>query len=220
MYIIGHKMYFCDSSNTYTWNDDLPDTKRYYDYARNYDVETVKYAVGDSPTEEPTGDWLDEMPELQEGEYLWYVGILSNSGYLLTRDVLEVGNNFLGEPVKAKWSSVFDDDGAPQKLKTLMKKGTMVTIVPHYKSGVKVTLVKDGDAFEPLEYKSANLTSFENIDFESFSFNANAIAFDNFTKKKIKKYKRLQIILENDKAEPFGITKIVKTYTVGNYAKR
>ena len=176
--------------------------------------------MGDSPTEEPTGDWLDEMPELQEGEYLWYVGILSNSGYLLTRDVLEVGNNFLGEPVKAKWSSVFDDDGAPQKLKTLMKKGTMVTIVPHYKSGVKVTLVKDGDAFEPLEYKSANLTSFENIDFESFSFSANAVAFDNFTKKKIKKYKRLQIILENDKAEPFGITKIVKTYTVGNYAKR
>ena len=37
---------------------------------------------------------------------------------------------------------------------------------------------------------------------------------------KIKKYKRLQIIVGNDMAEPFALTKVVKTYDVGNYAKR
>lgn len=127
---------------------------------------------------------------------------------------------FTGTPVHATWSSVFDDDGYPQRLKVLMKKGSMITIVPYAKSGVSVTLVKDGDDYQYLGYVSCDLASFANIDFENFTFNANAVAYDRFTKKKVKKYKRLQIIAENDKAEPFGITKIVKTYTFGNYAKR
>ena len=37
--------------------------------------------------------------------------------------------------------------------------------------------------------------------------------------KKIKKYKRLQIVLENDEAEPFGVIGITKTYSIGNLAK-
>lgn len=127
---------------------------------------------------------------------------------------------FVGDPVRAKWSSVFDDDGAPQKLKTFMKKGSMVTIVPHYRTGCEITLVKDGDEYEYLGSVSADLASFQNIDFSRFTFNSNAVAFDRFTRKKIKKYKRLQIIIENNEPEPFGITKIVKTYIFGNYAKR
>lgn len=127
---------------------------------------------------------------------------------------------FVGDPVCAKWSSVFDDDGAPQKLKTLMKKGSVITVVPHYRTSCEITLVKDGDKFEYLGRVTADLASFENIDFSRFSFNSNTVAFDRFTRKKIKKYKRLQIIVENNEPEPFGITKIVKTYTFGNYAKR
>ena len=33
-------------------------------------------------------------------------------------------------------------------------------------------------------------------------------------------YKRLQIQIENNKPEPFGLTQITKTYIFGNYAKR
>ena len=40
-------------------------------------------------------------------------------------------------------------------------------------------------------------------------------------KKKVKKYKRLQIIVENDALnEGFGVLQIVKTFTIGNYAKK
>ena len=41
-----------------------------------------------------------------------------------------------------------------------------------------------------------------------------------FVNKKFKKYKRLQFILENNEAEPFGVDSIVKQYIIGNYAKR
>lgn len=39
-------------------------------------------------------------------------------------------------------------------------------------------------------------------------------------KKKFKKYKRLQFIIRNDEDEPFGIDEIIKSYTIGNYAKK
>ena len=45
------------------------------------------------------------------------------------------------------------------------------------------------------------------------------IPIDIFPKKKMKKYKRLQIIVENNKNESFGVSEIVKSYTLGNYAK-
>lgn len=168
MYVVDGRMYFMDDTNIYTWNDDMPDTQKYYD---------------NLVVNEETGE-------------------------------------ISGNPVEAKWSSVFDDDGAPQRLKTLMKKGTVAVLIPHYKSGCEVTLVKDGDISEKLGSFDSSMTSFEYVDFSAISFSSNAVATDVFTKKKIKKYKRLQIILENKNPEPFGITQIVKTYTFGNYAKR
>lgn len=137
--------------------------------------------------------------------------------------VLDANGAFVsGTPVHAWWASVFDDDGAPQYLKTLKKKGTVVTLVPHVHSGCYVTLVKNGNDFQHLGETTANIFSFEEIDFNpnSIDFNSNDVAVDRFTKKKIKKYKRLQIRVGNDKAEPFGLTSIVKTYDIGNYAKR
>ena len=41
-----------------------------------------------------------------------------------------------------------------------------------------------------------------------------------YLNKKIKKYKRLQIIVRNDTLnEGFGIQSIIKIYTIGNYSK-
>lgn len=221
MYVIGDKMYFTDEHHTYTWNEDLTDVERYYDNAYLKEVIIVQYQLGDSNSEPPTGEWLDEEPEVPSGKTLWYKATYSDSSEEINILEVAVGDKKLtGDAVQAKWCSVFDDDDAPQKLKTFMKKGSMITIVPHYKSGCEITLVKDGDVRQYLGSFDADLQTFERIDFRRFSFNANAVAFDKFTKKKIKKYKRLQIIVENNKAEPFGITQITKTYTFGNYAKR
>lgn len=125
-----------------------------------------------------------------------------------------------GTPVKARWSSLFDDDGAPQRLKTLMKKGTMALLLPYYQTGCNVYLVKDGDIWEELGRFDTSITTFEYFDFIEVDFSSNLVSADIFTKKKVKKYKRLQIVLDNDKPEPFGLVGVTKTYTYGNYAKR
>ena len=151
--------------------------------------------------------WNDDLPDTER--YL-------DNGHM-SEDEEPV---FTGDPVCARWCSVYDDDGVPQRLKTLMKKGSMVTLVPHFKSGCEITLVKDGDVFEYLGSFNSDIQSFDSINFNSFSFSSNQVAVDNFTKKKVKKYKRLQIQIENNKAEPFGLTQVTKTYTFGNYAKR
>ena len=228
MFIAKDKMYFTDINATYTWNDDLPDTERYFDNAHLKEVTAVQYQIGliyNEETggyyEEPTGEWVNVAPVPDENEVVWRKAAYDDSSEEVTLEELAVGDKKLtGNPVRARWCSVYDDDSAPQKLKTLMKKGTMITLVPHYRSGCEITLAKDGDIFEYLGSFDSDLQSFENIDFSRFSFSSNAVVFDNFTKRKIKKYKRLQIQVENNKAEPFGLTQITKTYTYGNYAKR
>ena len=219
MYVIGDRMYFSDDESTYTWNSDLPDTERYIDGKESF-CTSVLYGLSTSPTIPPT-EWDAEEPTPAEDEYLWYKAEFDDLSTLETTQAISVGDSRLaGDPVCARWCSAYDDDGAPQRLKTLMKKGSMVTLVPHFKSGCEITLAKDGDFFEYLGSFDSDLQTFEYIDFSRFTFSANAVAFDNFTKKKIKKYKRLQIQVENNKAEPFGLTQITKTYIFGNYAKR
>lgn len=193
--------------------------------------------------------FFDSMPSIKEmfvannimlfadgnGTYTWNSDLPDKFRYYDNLVLDADGEYVSGEPVSAVWSSVFDDDGAPQILKTLKKKGSMAVLVPSAHTGCYVTLIKNGDEFQELPYMNTAIFSFADVDFgygnidpdytpqegeERFLFSSNAVAYDRFTKKKIKKYKRLQIIIGNDKAEPFALTKVVKTYDVGNYAKR
>lgn len=160
-----------------------------------------------------TYTWNSDLPEaLRYYDAL----VLDNDGEFVS-----------GTPVSAHWASKFDDDNSPQILKTLKKKGSMVVLTPAAHTGCYVTLVKNGDEFEELGYQNTAIFSFADVNFgndgdgnPAFIFSSNAVAYDRFTKKKVKKYKRLQIIVGNDKAEPFALTKVVKTYEMGNYAKR
>lgn len=173
----------------------------------------------------------------ENGTYTWNSDLPETLRYYDMLVLNGDGEYIRGNPVSAYWSSVFDDDGAPQILKTLKKKGTMAVMTPSAHTGCFVTLIKNGDEFQQLPYQSTAIFSFADVDFgyghESdpdyvpidlsearFIFSSNAVAYDRFTKKKIKKYKRLQIIIGNDRAEPFALTKVVKTYEMGNYAKR
>lgn len=166
MYIVNNRMFFADDRYLYTWNDDLPETARYYDNA-----------------------------------------FVNNEG------------EWSGSPVKAKWCSALDDDGAPHMVKTLQKKGSMVTFSPHFQTGAELTLCKDGETYQYVGEHNATIWSFERVPFEAFTFVSSGQVVDVYMKKKIKKYRRLQIILENNKPEPFGITNVVKAYTVGDLAK-
>lgn len=113
-----------------------------------------------------------------------------------------------GEPVKAKWCSSADADGAPQYYKILTKKGTLATIAPPMQTSCQITIIKD----QHDQYYIGR--------FNGGTFALSDGVLDAFTKKKIKKYKRLQFVVENNEPEPFGLISITKSYTIGNYAKR
>lgn len=163
----------------------------------------------------------------ETGTYTWNSDLPERLRYYDNLVLDQNGEFVSGDPVKAYWSSVFDDDGAPQILKTLKKKGSMCVLTPYSRTGCWVTLVKNGDEFQELGYQNTAIFSFEDVNFgyddennPQFVFSSNAVAFDRFTKKKIKKYKRLQIIVGNNLPEAFALTKVVKTFEMGNYAKR
>lgn len=122
--------------------------------------------------------------------------------------------------IYCEWSTLLDDDGAPQYFKTLNKKGNLVTLLPQVKTSADVTLIKDGVRWRTLDTYYANIFDWSALNFAEFPFTSNITARDDFVRKKVKKYKRLQIIISNNGMfEPFGILGITKTYYYGNFAK-
>lgn len=120
----------------------------------------------------------------------------------------DVADGATKKPVKCRWTSMLDNDGVPNYYKVLNKKGTYVTLSPPMQTSCEVTIIKD--AHDRI-YAGR---------FDGSTFALSDSVLDGFTKKKIKKYKRLQFVVENNEAEPFGILSIVKSFTVGNLAKR
>lgn len=126
-----------------------------------------------------------------------------------------------GKAIVASWATKNDDDDAPHLYKSMTKKGCLVTIKPYARSSGTIYVSKDGNSRQFLRSGTMDILDWDDIDFDRFTFNTNDSPQDIFFKKKVKKYKRLQIIVENDALnEGFGVLQIVKTFTVGNYAKK
>ena len=141
-----------------------------------------------------TYTWNDDLDE--QYKYLDNA-VMDNQTYVWT-----------GTPVKCKWCSTIDGDNAPQYYKTLQKKGTMVTVAPPMQTSCQITLIRDAN---DIVYVGR---------FNGSTFALSDAVLDAFTKKKVKKYKRLQFVVENNEPEPFGIISIVKSFVLNNYAKR
>ena len=113
-----------------------------------------------------------------------------------------------GDPVVARWSTIADDDNALHYLKSLSKKGTLVSLLPEKGTTARVYIKKDEqDVLEPV------------VESDPIP-DKTVLPPSVYTKKKVKKYKRLQFIVEDITANPFGVDKIIKSYIVGNYAKK
>jgi len=127
-----------------------------------------------------------------------------------------------GAAIRAIWSTKSDDDGYPQYLKTMQKKGSAVTIKPFSKSGARVYIRTEKDPVEKLIREGAmDIMDFGHIDFARFTFNSNDAPQDIMLRKKKKKYKRLRFYVVNDDVgEGFGIFRITKHYTVLSPAKK
>ena len=126
-----------------------------------------------------------------------------------------------GAAIEAVWSTRSDDDGDPMVLKTMLKKGNAVTIKPYTRSSAKILFRTDRDAVAWQATKGEmDILDWEDIDFARFTFNANDGPSEIPFRRKVKKYKRLQILIKNDAVnEGFGVYAIVKHYVSGNFAK-
>lgn len=128
-----------------------------------------------------------------------------------------------GEAIDAVWSTKYDDDGTPAVLKTMIKRGCCVTIKPYARSSGTVYFKSDrsGGEARQVTSKPMDILDFTDIDFERFTFNTDDSPQEIFLNRKVKNYKRLQLIVRNSEVnEGFGIFQITKHYVTGNYAKR
>lgn len=128
-----------------------------------------------------------------------------------------------GAAISAVWATKYDDDGTPAVLKTLLKRGCCVTIKPYARSSAEVYIRADrtGGHEKKVAGKPMDILDFSDIDFERITFNTDESPQEIFLNRKVKKYKRLQIIVRNrEPNEGFGIFQITKHYVTGNYAKR
>ncbi|MBE7002674.1 MAG: hypothetical protein E7425_00105 [Ruminococcaceae bacterium] len=126
-----------------------------------------------------------------------------------------------GAAIEAEWSTKMDDDGDVTVLKTLLKRGNAVELKPYISSSAKILFRTEKD---PFEWQAAegrmDQLFWERIDFSHFSFYVSDAPRTVPFRRKVKNYKRLQIVIKNDAAdEGFGVYGIVKHYVFGNYAK-
>lgn len=139
-------------------------------------------------------------------DFLWFGDTDGNLCRFKTEDEDGMSAyNDNGAAIKCEWSTVFDNDGATNFYKNLQKKGCLVTIQPMDSTGVDVYVRADDK--DEVEIGSITVT--------------NAVVPQEFyLNKKIKKYKRLQIIVRNSGLnQGFGLQEIIKIYTLGNYSK-
>ena len=128
-----------------------------------------------------------------------------------------------GAAISAVWATKYDDDGTPAVLKTLLKRGCCVTIKPYARSSAEVYIRADrtGGHEKKVAGKPMDILDFSDIDLERITFNTDESPREIFLNRKVKNYKRLQIIVRNQEPnEGFGIFQITKHYVTGNYAKR
>ena len=128
-----------------------------------------------------------------------------------------------GAAISAVWATKYDDDGTPAVLKTLLKRGCCVTIKPYARSSAEVYIRADrtGGHEKKAAGKPMDILDFSDIDFERITFNTDESPQEIFLNRKVKNYKRLQIIVRNrEPNEGVGIFQITKHYVTGNYAKR
>lgn len=175
----------------------------------DYDIDSITSATVDGVTETPTfrGKVVTFGTAPGDGKE---VEIVYQTKDMASADDTNLTHTYAvvqpGVPVKAEWSTFADDDGMIHFFKNLTKKGCVISILPGNESGADVYLKADNNDPKYL----GTLGIFDPSDLPS----------ELYPRKKMKKYKRLQIICRNNAYnDEFGIDQIIKTYTVGNYSK-
>jgi hypothetical protein len=151
-------------------------------------------------------------------------GELLSSAYT---DDLKISNDFASPncygqnlPIQSYWAFCYDDFNRPNEYKTLTKKGNVIHTRAMPRSVVKVAYRTDKEHETDITRLDTGYFDFNDLDFQDFTFNTFEET-DVVFKKKVKKFKRLQIVLYSDEAaKPFGIYSLTMAAKVGNYYKK
>lgn len=139
------------------------------------------------------------------------------------RDGGSLKDNYIegGTSIHARWSTPLDDDGYTQYYKTLNKKGTVVSLKPGDKTSATLYYARDGkDPTLVGEIELSSGVNFSDIDLTQFTFGRETELNELYPNRKIKKYKKLQFIIENNKIdEGLGIINLVKSFVVNGFIK-
>ena len=105
----------------------------------------------------------------------------------------------------------------------MLRRGCCVTIKPYSRSSAAVYFRTDRTSGkeQPAAGDVMDILTWEDLDFERFTFSTDDSPQEIFFNRKVKNYKRLQIVVRNDQLnEGFGIFQITKHYVIGNFARR
>jgi len=124
-----------------------------------------------------------------------------------------------GEAITAYWTTPVSDDNSFMTYKTMQKKGCGAFLKTYAASSVNTYIITDKDFGTLIKSDYLGLLDFGYIDFEHFIFSSlpkNIVSFG----KKIKKYKTIQIKLENDQLnQGFGVFAIERRFIYGSSVK-
>jgi len=89
------------------------------------------------------------------------------------------------------------------------------------RSSAKVYVRTENDVEKEVKKGYADIFDWENIDFSRLTFLTSKTLREIIVNSKVKKYKRLQFIIENDALdEGFGVIEINKHFAYQNFIKR
>lgn len=125
-----------------------------------------------------------------------------------------------GEAITAQWATKEDDDDDFMRYKTMIRRGSGVMAKPYVQSRVKIAVVTDSSFENVVRERENGIFDWSDLDFAHFTFNT----FDGPRiipiNRKVRKYKRMQLIIRNENVnQGFGIYGIIKRYRFGGYVK-
>ena len=117
-----------------------------------------------------------------------------------------------GAPIHAEWASKLDSMGNIAMLKTMPKRGSAVHLKRYARSKCELYVRTEKDSGRRIRDFYADRLTFEDIDFERFTFETSANSVRQF-RYKAKKWKMIQFIFVSDALnEGFGIYEILVKY--------
>lgn len=126
-----------------------------------------------------------------------------------------------GKAIRSVWSTKLDDDGDATVEKTMIKRGSAVTIKPSAHTSAQIYIIKDEEQEKMVASGSMSIFDWTELDFEDFTFETYDGPHDIMLHTKVKKYKRLQVLVANQEVnQGFGLFAVTKHFVSGNFAKK